>query len=107
MTRTEVLSWLASRTPAPPAPLAERMARAVSDFPETVLARNVTLADALAAIGAFLLAQVTEDDPGRPGLALDLLAADAFVTYAVEAAALLNGGTQSLADRIMAQAEQQ
>ena len=76
--------WLLSREPAPPPSLAERLRR--------VLAR----ADAGAAAapspelyleaGEALLAELLRDGCTSRDSALDLLAADALVTYAFEAA---------------------
>lgn len=78
--------WLASRTPSPPPRLAARLAAAVpasessdpDDTPRSLIAAAATIL------------QATVDQPGneRNGTAaLDLLAVDALVTYAVEAAA--------------------
>jgi hypothetical protein len=79
--------WLAGRRPAAPPALADRLGRAVREAPRERLAAAATRAEALAALGQSLLARVVERDPQQPDLALDLLAADALVTYAVEAAA--------------------
>jgi len=80
MTRRELLAWLEQRRPAPPAVLRPSLAAAVTDA-------DLPLPEHLALLGQRLLARVA----GRPGggreLALDLLAADAFVTYAFEAQA--------------------
>ena len=80
MTRAEVLAWLDTRRPAPPATLRQRLHSAVHDSP-------LALAAHLSQLGQELLEQVV----ARPGAgreaALDLLAADAFTTYAFEAEA--------------------
>jgi len=78
MTRSEVLAWLDTRRPAPPAALRERLERAVTDAPLALPAH-------LAELGRELLARVASRPGGGRELALDLLAADAFVTYAFEA----------------------
>jgi hypothetical protein len=75
-----VAAWLSSREPAPPPALLERvqsLAGSVSDgdIPTTLLAGAQ---DALERV-------VREGGPER-GTALDLLAVDALVTYAFEAA---------------------
>ncbi len=76
-----VKAWLDSRTPPPPERLARRLEEALqSDF---------DAADARAMVDRLTLAAVAilsglEHDRGS---ALDLLAADALVTYALEAAA--------------------
>ena len=80
MTRGEVLTWLDARRPAPPAALRAHLEAAVTDAAEP-------LPDQLAALGRALLARVAATPAGGRELALDLLAADAFVTYAFEAQA--------------------
>jgi hypothetical protein len=80
MTRDDVLAWLDSRRPAPPAALRERLWSAVHDAPAALSAH-------LAQLGEELLAGVTSRPGGGRELALDLLAADAFATYAFEAQA--------------------
>jgi hypothetical protein len=77
MTRHELLAWLATRRPAPPAVLRARLTAAVSDGAE--------LPQHLARLGGELLAWVARHPAGGRELALDLLAADAFATYAFEA----------------------
>jgi hypothetical protein len=80
MTRAQVLAWLDTRRPAPPATLRERLRGAVHDAP-------LGLAAHLAQHGRELLEQVVARPGGGRELALDLLAADAFATYAFEAQA--------------------
>ncbi|HXM37864.1 MAG TPA: hypothetical protein VN908_04290 [Gemmatimonadales bacterium] len=82
MTRDEVQAWLDARHPAPPAALRERLNRAVA---ETTPHSPFPLY--LADLGRELLARVASRPAGGRELALDLLAADAFVTYAFEAQA--------------------
>jgi hypothetical protein len=83
--REQVGAWLAARTPAAPPLLAERLHRFVGMAPSEGLDGPMT--DVLGALG--LLALRTSLAGGERGdeVALDLLAADAFVTYAFEAAA--------------------
>ena len=80
MTRDQVLAWLDTRRPAPPVTLRDRLRRAVYDAPGG-------LAVHLARLGQELLDRVTSQPAGGRELALDLLAADAFATYAFEAQA--------------------
>ena len=80
MTRDEVLAWLDARCPAPPAALREHLRGAVHDAPLALDAH-------LALLGRELLARVESRPEGGRELAFDLLAADAFVTYAFEAQA--------------------
>lgn len=78
MTGAEVLAWLDARRPAPPAPLRERLRDAVHDAEGSIAAH-------LARLGNELLDGVIARPAGGRELALDLLAADAFATYAFEA----------------------
>ncbi|HET8712198.1 MAG TPA: hypothetical protein VFM23_00780 [Gemmatimonadales bacterium] len=80
MKRAEVLAWLDTRRPAPPASLRERLRGAVHDAPDGLAAH-------LAQHGRELLERVAARPGGGRELALDLLAADAFATYAFEAQA--------------------
>ncbi|HEX9293962.1 MAG TPA: hypothetical protein VF873_09755 [Gemmatimonadales bacterium] len=80
MTRDQVLSWLDTRRPAPPDALRERLRGAVHDTP-------FSLPGHLAQLGHELLDRVAARPAGGRELALDLLAADAFATYACEAQA--------------------
>lgn len=80
MTRADVLAWLARRQPVPPDALRSHLAATVTD-------RDAGLPDHLAQEGAALLARVTGSTGSGRERALDLLAADAFVTYAFEAQA--------------------
>ena len=80
MKREQVLAWLDTRRPVPPATLRERLRNAVHDAPEGLVAH-------LARQGRELLDKVAARPAGGRELALDLLAADAFATYAFEAQA--------------------
>ena len=80
MRRAEVLAWLESRRPAPPAALATYLAGAVTDT-------ALPLSEHLALLGQRVLTHVAERPEGGRELALALLAADALVTYAFEAQA--------------------
>lgn len=80
MTREQVLAWLETRRPTPPASLRERLRNAVHDAPDGLAAH-------LARHGRELLEKVAARPNGGRELALDLLAADAFATYAFEAQA--------------------
>ena len=83
MTRDGVIGWLAGRTPAPPAGLGARVRGAVSDTDAPL----PPLPERLVQLGRDLLGRVAARPAGGRELALDLLAADAFVTYAFEAQA--------------------
>jgi hypothetical protein len=94
VTRAELAQWLAARRPAPPRALGEHLAAAVAG---ARLALPLHLAD----LGRTVLSRVAGAPEEGRALALDLLAADAFVTYAFEAQAELDpAGLAPLADRI-------
>ncbi|HEV8265181.1 MAG TPA: hypothetical protein VGQ06_09525 [Gemmatimonadales bacterium] len=94
MTRTDLLAWLDRRRPAPPDGLRARLVAAVTDSP-------LPLAEHLAELGQRLLERVAARPAGGRELALDLLAADAFVTYAFEAQAEAQvGGLERLAEGV-------
>jgi hypothetical protein len=82
VTHREVLAWLDARRPVPPAALRERINRAVAKATP-----HSPLPVYLAELGRGLLERVAARPRGGRELALDLLAADAFVTYAFEAQA--------------------
>lgn len=84
MTRDEVLAWLDTRRPTPPQALRERLDRAVARM---LPSPSAPLPGYLAQLGRELLEQVAGHPEGGRELALDLLAADAFATYALEAQA--------------------
>lgn len=84
MTRDDVLAWLDSRKPAPPRALRERLNRTVD---AQLPAPGCALPAYLAHLGRTLLDGVVGKPDGGRELALDLLAADAFATYAFEAQA--------------------
>jgi hypothetical protein len=94
VTRDELSAWLDERRPAPPATLRAHLSRRA----EVVLGgRPDDLADA----GRALLARVLARPAAGRELALDLLAADALVTYAFEAQAELDAdGLVALARRV-------
>ena len=94
MTRSDVVTWLAGRRPAAPPTLIEPMTRGLTDSPSS-------LPDHLAEAGRALLDRVLARPGGGRELALELLAADALVTYACEAQAELDaGGLVRVAERI-------
>ena len=96
MTRSEVLAWLDARRPAPPATLRARLEQTVAGT-----APRSPLPVYLAELGRGLLERVAARPQGGRELALDLLAADAFVTYAFEAQAEeAVGGVAGLAEAI-------
>ena len=82
MSGSELRAWLAGRRPTPPAVLRAHLDAGLDDAPG-----SLSLADQLAWLGQRFLARVSAQAAGGRELALDLLAADAFVTYAFEAQA--------------------
>lgn len=94
MTRDAIVTWLAARRPAAPPTLVEPMTRWLTDS-------AASLPEQLALAGHALLDRVLARPDGGRELALDLLAADALVTYAFEAQAELDaGGLVHVAQRI-------
>ena len=75
--------WLRTREPAPPPALAAR----VQELTAAWLALEDGFATALVDAGVASLERVLSARPGGREVALDLLATDAIVTYAFEAAA--------------------
>jgi len=94
VTRTELLAWLQARQPEVPPPLDAHLNQLLTDGPGSV-------PEDLADRGRATLARVLARPGGGRELALDLLAADAFVTFAFEAQAELDSwGLVELARRI-------
>jgi hypothetical protein len=85
MNRDDVVAWLAAREPAAPALLAGRLAAVAREVPAERLGGSMT--DAMSELGLYTLDRSLGRGETGNEVALDLLAADAFVTYAFEAAA--------------------
>src|SRR2546428_13120882 len=82
MTRRAVLAWLAARRPVAPDALRAGLEAAVTG---AELSPTVPLPDQLALLGRRVLGRVVGRPAGGRELALGLLVADAFITYAFEA----------------------
>jgi hypothetical protein len=82
-----MVAWLAARSPARPDALDAHMMTWVATCPPGALDAAPTMAEAMGVLGVATLAAVTSGGAEGPELALELLAADAFVTYVFEAAA--------------------
>lgn len=79
---TALAAWLDGRAPEPPAPLSEALADDVVSLDDA----ETSLVDALATLAKARLSRA-RSRPGRVRTsAFDLLAADALLTYACEAA---------------------
>jgi hypothetical protein len=101
VTGNQVLTWLDARRPAPPATLRARLAQIVGGTAPRSMSFRAPLPAYLAELGRALLDGVAARPGGGRELALDLLAADAFVTYAFEAQAEADvGGVAPLAEGI-------
>ncbi|HEX6600614.1 MAG TPA: hypothetical protein VF034_14975 [Gemmatimonadaceae bacterium] len=96
---TSVVQWLGVREPAPPDALVARLHEALGADAER---DAVDAADACLAAGERLLAKVLGEEEANRDHALDLLAADALVTYAFEAASARPAGLPALAAQAMA-----
>ena len=101
MTRASIRAWLAARQPAPPADLAAKLAQGVDAAPEAVLVGG-SVAEVMGALGTWLLRSVVEPRKTAHAAAMDLLAADAFVTYAFEAASEEGADVSALAHQLLA-----
>jgi hypothetical protein len=84
--------WIGARVPAPPAALSQRLAEIVRD---DTCDGSESLPDSLISRAEELLAQIGNDRSS----ATDLLAADALITYAMEAAAEYSLDVDSVAER--------
>ncbi len=90
--------WLNAREPDAPEALRRRIAEVIAAHPEWEAMRR---AEALVAAGEALLLHVLAAAPKDRAAALDLLAADACVTYAFEAAADESSSFTERANRAM------
>jgi hypothetical protein len=100
VTRAAFLDWLRARSPAAPAALASELERCVAAAPEEAFAAD-SAAEVAGNVGlAVLRAVVRRQEVARDG-AMQLLAADAFVTYAFEAAAEADEDGTVLAHRLL------
>lgn len=81
---TSHIAWLETRTPESPAALVDCIRKVFAEHPEYETLHRV---DAFVDAGELLLRRVLVHDTDARASALDLLAADACVTYAFEAAA--------------------
>ena len=104
MTRGDALLWLSNRQPARPDALVLKMILSVQDCPAGVLDAAGTMAEAMGVLGVAALRAVTAEGSAGSELALELLAADAFVTYAFEAAAEEGVSVSPLVERLLHEA---
>lgn len=91
-TRTDTIRWLEERDPPPPFELQRRLVRAVERAPAGNTVTDLLIYSAMASLSNAM--RIGDDRTA----ANDLLAADALLTYAVEAAA--EEGIERLADVI-------
>jgi hypothetical protein len=82
----DIRTWLAARRPAPPPALAAQLEAVLAACPPDRLQAAGSMAAALSLLGVGALDALEGRAPDGRGVAMDLLAADAFVTYAFEAA---------------------
>lgn len=102
MTRSELGVWLQSRQPAPPPDLAAKLAQCLAAAPDGVF-EGASRAEAAGRLGlARLRTAVARRDVSEEA-AMDLLAADALVTYAFEAAAEEGTDLTALVRRLLAE----
>ena len=82
--RERVIGWILAREPAAPAVLAARLEAFARALPDAAF--DASLTQAMSALGILALESSLGRGETGDEAALDLLAADAFVTYAFEAA---------------------
>ena len=90
----QAAEWLASREPAPPSALSKRLGALVGDA-------NVPDLGALAELFVAEAAALVEKLGDDRSAASDLLAADALITYAMEAAAADHDRLENIAGTAM------
>jgi hypothetical protein len=95
---TTVADWLVEREPAPPDALLRRLLESLGPAAQR---ESAEAAELCLAAGERLVTTVLHDDDGSRDNALDLLAADALVTYAFEAASATPDDLSALAARAM------
>lgn len=78
--------WLVAREPVPPSSLADRLRRALARLGDAD--RAAPRAEVYLSAGERLLGELLREGCTSRESALDLLAADALITYAFEAASL-------------------
>lgn len=102
MTRTAILKWFGERTPAPPPALSQKLAECVECAPDSVFAGG-SVAEVAGRLGIVTLQAVVRRQQVAHDGAMDLLAADAFVTYAFEAASEGGDEVTGLVRRLLAE----
>ncbi len=97
-----MLAWLRGRSPAPPPALAGQLVTCVERAPDDAF-DAATVAEVTGRLGIATLRTAVQRQAVAHDGAMDLLAADALVTYAFEAAA--EGGEQvtALVRRLLAE----
>lgn len=102
MTRDAVLGWLGARAPVPPRALADKLAGIVAAAPEAAF-QGGSVAEVTGRLGVATLRAVVQRQAVAHDGAMDLLAADAFVTYAFEAASEEGEAVTELVHRLLAE----
>jgi hypothetical protein len=102
VTRDSVRTWLVTRTPVPPEALSRKLLQCLEAAPDGVFAGD-SLAEVAGRLGVATLRTVVQRQGVAYDAAMDLLAADAFVTYAFEAAAEGNADLTDLVHRLLAE----
>jgi hypothetical protein len=93
-------SWLASRGTAPPEKLASRIEAELANQSD---ASGMSLSETFTAAATNILRNLVARGVTERAIAIDLLAADALITYALEAAAGECGDFTKRADEIIVQ----
>jgi hypothetical protein len=95
--------WLRSRRPSPPPKLFDRLEAAVTPLTEDLsISRSEILASAATALLVPLVGPDAPEVSRNREVAIDLLAADALLTYAIEAATEKGDAFAREIDRVIA-----
>ena len=103
MNRDAVELWLFARRPERPFPLAVHMTECV-DLSVSEVEAASSMTQAMSVLGIATLKRVVQRRSAGERHALELLAADAFVTYAFEAAAEENVAVPPLVSQLLKEA---
>ncbi len=97
-----MLGWLGARAPAPPRALSDKLASIVAAAPDAAF-QGGSVAEVTGRLGIATLRAVVQRQAVAYDGAMDLLAADAFVTYAFEAASEGGEEVTGLVHRLLAE----
>lgn len=100
----DVRTWLDARRPAPPPVLARQLDAVLAACPPDRLAGAGSMAETMSLLGVCALDSLDGRPPEGRDVAMDLLAADAFITYAFEAASEDGADVEAVAGGVLSRA---